>query len=84
MWDVAYAAYRFVPLEPGFDPARLDAFLDGYGMRFPDLFPVAAERLEAMVRAHPVGGRSRASGIRRHVADDHVEIYQAQSSSSNL
>ena len=76
VWDVAYAAYRFVPLEPGFDPARLDAFLDGYGMGFPDLFSTAAERLEALVKHILSEAAAGHPAFARHVADGHVQIYQ--------
>ena len=78
VWDVGYAAYRFVPLLPSTAslPARLDAFLSGYGMEFPTLFPVAIERLEALC-AHMIAAAAAGNAaFAGHIAAGHLQIYQ--------
>jgi Ser/Thr protein kinase RdoA (MazF antagonist) len=54
LWDLAYAAKGFVPLEDGGDPvfdgARLRALADGY-----ELSPSQREELPALIGAHTRG-----------------------------
>ncbi len=79
VWDVAYAAYRFVPLMPGVPdvPARLGAFLAGYDATFPDLFDVAARRLEALMEHILAQAAAGHPAFSAHIRDGHLDIYRA-------
>ncbi|TWJ14678.1 phosphotransferase family enzyme [Stackebrandtia albiflava] len=84
VWDVAYAAYRFVPLSQDGPPVdeqarRLRLFADGYGLSLPDreqLVDVAVERLRHLI-AHM---RDRAGAghpaFASHLADGHDRLYE--------
>ncbi|MFE3447840.1 phosphotransferase enzyme family protein [Nonomuraea sp. NPDC059194] len=82
LWDVAYAAYRFVPLSAGGDVAgqgrRLRILCDAYGVasaRRPALPVMVRERLHALVdhmRARASAGDAAFAG---HLADGHDTLY---------
>lgn len=87
-WDVAYAAYRWVPLSDPVaagvrgtaqeQPARLRAFCDAYGLDGPGrrtLVDVVVARLNALVafmRAEAAAGDEAFAG---HLADGHDALY---------
>jgi len=88
IWDVAYAAYRFVPLvdhayarEIGMmhpDPARrLALFCEAYGLENPDeVITTAARRLEALCEHME---REAAAGNfvhRSNIAAGHLDLYR--------
>lgn len=52
LWDIAYTAYRFVPLMPPRDAADFD----GAGERSPFSLPEARERLEQLLDAYSAAG----------------------------
>ena len=90
VWDVAYAAYRFVPLTGPDNPdgfgttaeqaRRLRLFCDAYGLDESDraaLLPTVVQRLLAMVdymRAQAAAGSAAFAG---HIADGHDRLYLA-------
>jgi Ser/Thr protein kinase RdoA (MazF antagonist) len=80
VWDVAYAAYRFVPLRStGADHVRrLGVFCAAYGLDAADravLLPTAVERLRAMsahIRREAAAGHPAFSV---HLAEGHADLY---------
>ena len=76
VWDVAYAAYRFVPLSQDAPPALLDvrvqarrlaAFCGAYGLDEPDravLLATVARRVSALARLDPRAGSERRPAVR--------------------
>ncbi|MGK5684193.1 phosphotransferase [Actinoplanes sp. URMC 104] len=84
LWDVAYAAYRWVPLttegeaDPGKQAARLRVFCDRYGLDDAGrakLIDTVAERLDALVafmHAAAAGGNAAFAG---HIAAGHDRLY---------
>jgi hypothetical protein len=89
VWDLAYAAYRFVPLsnEPDVralglaDPARQDRrlrrFVDAYGLERPTELPAAVEeRLEALCAFLEARAAAGDPVFGRHVAEGHLALYQ--------
>lgn len=89
VWDVAYAAYRFVPLSSFAPPAigsvavqgrRLARFCDAYGLGGADrarLLPTAVRRVEAL-RDLIVSEAANGNPVfAAHLADGHVEAYAA-------
>jgi hypothetical protein len=89
VWDVAYAAYRFVPLSQDAPPALLDArvqarrlavFCGAYGLAEPDravLLATVARRVTALrelILARAAGGDSPFASA---LAQGHAEHYSA-------
>lgn len=90
LWDIAYAAYRFVPLAAdsnlqgfGFGAeidrfARLRAFLEAYGdCDRAGMISLVIERVEIL--RYDILSRAAAGdpGVARHLAEDHVGSYSA-------
>ncbi|WP_345942405.1 hypothetical protein [Streptomyces sp. SID2888] len=88
LWDVAYTAYRFVPLyapdavEPTLPVPeacrRLTLFADAYGLSEEEraAFPaVAAARLRALVESMYTQAAAGHPAFSRHVADGHDRRY---------
>lgn len=90
LWDIAYAAYRLVPLasdagclvfgfsEPPDRFGRLAQFLDAYGLNDRSrLVEVAATRIEGL--RDDILRRAAAGdpGVATHLAEDHVGSYNA-------
>jgi aminoglycoside phosphotransferase (APT) family kinase protein len=88
LWDVAYTAYRFVPLYAPDEAAltlpvpearrRLRLFADAYGLTGPEraeLPAVAAERLRALVGRMGEEAAAGHPAFAFHVADGHDRRY---------
>jgi aminoglycoside phosphotransferase (APT) family kinase protein len=89
VWDVAYAAYRFVPLSswapaavrpPATQARRLAQFCDAYGLGGADrarLLPMAVRRVSAL-RDLIVSEAAKGHPVfAAHLADGHAEAYGA-------
>ena len=88
IWDVAYAAYRFVPLRAPADEAppltpdeqgrRLALFLDAYGASFTagDLLEEVLERLAALRAFMHERAAAGDAGFARHIAEGDADLYQ--------
>ena len=88
IWDVAYTAYRFVPLHaPGSEEGtlppdeqgrRLRLLADAYGLR-PDeratLARTVSERLHALVKLMTEPAAAGDPAFARHLADGHHRLY---------
>jgi hypothetical protein len=89
VWDVAFAAYRFVPLSRAapaelagvaIQARRLALFCEAYGLGAPDreiLLATAARRVAALrdlILSEAASGNPVFSA---HLADGHVEEYEA-------
>ncbi|WP_231619160.1 phosphotransferase enzyme family protein [Nonomuraea sp. SBT364] len=90
LWDVAYAAYRFVPITTGGhgeDPLpvteqirRLRLFCDAYGLpeadrrALPDTLVRALRALAGLIRERAAAGDA---AFAAHLADGHPELYLA-------
>lgn len=89
IWDVAYAAYRFVPLSA--DPHSealgwrlpydrgelLRAFCDSYGLERPEtLLPTVERRLEALLSLIAQGAAAGDPRFEQVMAEGHHENYQ--------
>ena len=92
VWDVAYAAYRFVPLAgpDNFDARgdaqeqgrRLRLFSDAYGLTDGDralLTETVQARLHAMVEHMRTQAAAGNEAFARHVAEGHADLYLADS-----
>lgn len=84
LWDVAYAAYRFVPLSTGGDVGeqarRLRIFCDAYGLAAadrPGLPLMVRERLHALVALMHARASAGEAAFARHLADGHHTLYLA-------
>ncbi|MBX6169521.1 MAG: aminoglycoside phosphotransferase family protein [Thermobispora bispora] len=88
VWDVAYAAYRFVPLhDPGRDESapgvteqarRLRVFADAYGLGAEDraaLVETARARLEHLVAHMRAQAEAGHEAFAAHVAEGHDQLY---------
>jgi Ser/Thr protein kinase RdoA (MazF antagonist) len=83
LWDVAYAAYRFVQLvEDGAAPAeqarRLALFADAYGLTGHDragLLDVATSRLTHLITFMRTQAAAGHPAFSRHIADGHDRYY---------
>jgi len=66
LWDLAYAAHGFVPLDPATPPAaageRLAALVSGYGLREPERERLVALLPRRAMSMHEMLARGRASG----------------------
>jgi Ser/Thr protein kinase RdoA (MazF antagonist) len=88
VWDVAYAVYRFAPLQSpgnpeGFGTAqeqgrRVAAFCRAYGPQVnAEVIDVVPERLQSLIdfmRAQAAQGNE---AFRRHIAEGHADLYEA-------
>ncbi len=90
LWDVGYAAYRFVPLtDPARDPGapplaeaarRLRLFCDAYRLPGPErraLIPAAAARLAELATHIETQAAAGHPAFARHLADGHPALYRA-------
>ncbi|MFI6638880.1 phosphotransferase [Streptomyces sp. NPDC050504] len=88
VWDVAYAVYRFAPLQGPDNPEgfgtprkqgrRVAAFCRAYGPGVgADVIDVVPDRLEALVDfMHERAARGDAA-FQRHIAEGHADLYRA-------
>jgi Ser/Thr protein kinase RdoA (MazF antagonist) len=89
VWDVAYAAYRFVPLsseapeelrDPSVQARRLAVFCDAYGLGSEDrvlLVATAARRIEALRDLIVSEAAAGNAVFAAHLADGHAAGYDA-------
>jgi hypothetical protein len=89
IWDVAYAAYRFVPLSSALPAAagpaaglgrRLARFCDAYGLAGADrerLLPTAIRRVSALRDLIVTGAAGGNPVFAAHLADGHADAYGA-------
>lgn len=89
VWDLAYAAYRFVPLgapgsngehvPPAEQARRLALLVDAYGLAEADravLVETAWERLEALVDFMTARAAAGDAAFARHLAEGHDVVYR--------
>lgn len=77
-WDVAYAAYRFVPLSDPVDVGRLRAFVDAYGLADTDralLVETVIDRLTALVDFMYASAEAGNESFQRHILEGHDRLY---------
>jgi aminoglycoside phosphotransferase (APT) family kinase protein len=89
VWDVAYAAYRFVPLScvapaelapPPVQARRLSSFCDAYGLDVADRAILAATVIRRVAALRDLILSEAAAGnavFAAHLADGHVDAYEA-------
>ncbi|MEJ3748101.1 aminoglycoside phosphotransferase family protein [Actinomycetes bacterium KLBMP 9797] len=88
VWDLAYAAYRFVPLAAASNPdsygtvadqaRRLRLLCDAYGVDGADrsrLVPAVLDRLEAVIDLIRTRAAAGDEAFAAHLAGGHVELY---------
>lgn len=79
LWDIGYAAYRFIDWRRGDAGERVRAVCDGYGLEpggRRNLIDAAVARLDALVahmRAEAAGGNA---AFAAHIADGHDTLYR--------
>lgn len=82
VWDVAYAAYRFIPLDASDAPQeqgrRLGLFLDGYGAAFSadEALDAVVARLDALRAFMHERAASGDASFRRHIEEGHADVYR--------
>ena len=92
VWDVAYAAYRFVPLvhthdaaiaqlgltDPGRQTRRLRLFCDTYGIEIDEVLAMVGPRLQAMCRTLVERAGKGDVAFQRMIEEGHLEHYRQE------
>ncbi|CAM5270585.1 phosphotransferase [Streptomyces spiroverticillatus] len=89
VWDLAYAAYRFAPLQGPDNPEgfgtpeeqgrRVAAFCRAYGADLvgAELLDVVPDRLQALIDFMREQARQGSAAFRQHIAEGHADLYAA-------
>ncbi len=89
VWDLAYAVYRFAPLQgpgnpesfgtPAEQGRRVAAFCRAYGagLAGPEVLDVVPDRLQALIDFMREQAARGHEAFRRHIAEGHADLYAA-------